>query len=241
MFEIVKAGGWLMPALILCSVVAVTIIAERLFALRHTRVLPDGMAAKVWQWVEQGELDERHIKVLRESSPLGVLLATGLDHRHRDRDTIKERIEDAGRHVVHDLSRFLNTLGTIAAITPLLGLLGTVVGMMKVFHDITEFGVGDPGALAGGISQALITTAAGLLIAIPSLIAYRYLRGRVDALVIEMEKDATRLTDTLVDKQPRKIRRMIPAKPVPPAPTPPSAPPSTPPPTSTPPAPASDG
>ncbi|MFK7885995.1 MAG: MotA/TolQ/ExbB proton channel family protein [Gammaproteobacteria bacterium] len=225
MFEIVKAGGWLMPALILCSVVAVTIIAERLFALRHTRVLPEGMAAKVWQWVEQGELDERHIRVLRESSPLGVLLATGLDHRHRDRDTIKERIEDAGRHVVHDLSRFLNSLGTIAAITPLLGLLGTVVGMMKVFHDITEFGVGDPGALAGGISQALITTAAGLLVAIPSLIAYRYLRGRVDALVIEMEKDATRLIDTLVDKQPRKIRRAVAVgKPAAtPAPTPPAA------------------
>ncbi|MFK8015126.1 MAG: MotA/TolQ/ExbB proton channel family protein [Gammaproteobacteria bacterium] len=211
MFEIVKAGGWLMPALILCSVVAVTIIAERLLALRHTRVLPSGMAAKVWQWVEQGELDDRHVRALRESSPLGAVLATGLEHRHRDRDTIKERIEDAGRHVVHDLSRFLNTLGTIAAITPLLGLLGTVVGMMKVFHDITEFGVGDPGALAGGISQALITTAAGLLIAIPSLIAYRYLRGRVDALVIEMEKEATRLVDTLGDRPALKVRRAPPA------------------------------
>ncbi len=210
MFEIVKAGGWLMPALILCSVVAVTIIAERLFALRHSRVLPAGMAAKVWQWVDQGELDERHVRVLRDSSPLGTILATGLTHRHRDRDTIKERIEDAGRHVVHDLSRFLNTLGTVAAITPLLGLLGTVVGMMKVFHDITEFGVGDPGALAGGISQALITTAAGLLIAIPSLIAYRYLRGRVDALVIEMEEEATRLVDALGDQRPLKVRRARP-------------------------------
>jgi biopolymer transport protein ExbB len=214
MFEIVKAGGWLMPALILCSVVAVTIIAERLLALRQSRVLPSGMAAKVWQWVEQGELDERHVRALRLSSPLGTVLATGLEHRHRDRDAIKERIEDAGRHVVHDLSRFLNTLGTIAAITPLIGLLGTVVGMMKVFHDITEFGVGDPGALAGGISEALITTAAGLLVAIPSLIAYRYLRGRVDALVIEMEKEATRLIDALMDRPKLKVTRARPvAKP----------------------------
>lgn len=200
MFEIVKAGGWLMPALILCSVVAATIIIERLMALRHTRVLPAGMSAKVWQWVEQGELDDRHVRALRESSPLGSILAAGLENRHRDRDTIKERIEDTGRHVVHDLNRFLNSLGTVAAISPLLGLLGTVVGMMKVFHDITEFGVGDPGALAGGISQALITTAAGLLIAIPALIGYRYLRGRVDALVIEMEKEATRLIDALADR-----------------------------------------
>ena len=206
MFEIVKAGGWLMLPLILCSVAAVTIIAERLLALRHKRVLPDGMAAKVWQWVEQGELDDRHIRALRDSSPLGSILAAGLANRHKDRDTIKERIEDTGRHVIHDLNRFLNSLGTVAAISPLLGLLGTVVGMMKVFHDITEFGVGDPGALADGISQALITTAAGLLIAIPALIGYRYLRGRVEALVVEMEKEATKLVETLDDGGDRRAR-----------------------------------
>ena len=204
MFEIVKAGGWLMPALIVCSVVAATIIAERLLVLRHTRVLPEGMAAKDWQWVEQGELDERHIRALRQSSPLGSILAAGLDNRHKDRDTIKERIEDTGRHVTHDLNRFLNSLGTVAAISPLLGLLGTVVGMMKVFKDITEFGVGGPGALADGISQALITTAAGLLIAIPALIGYRYLRGRVQSLVVEMEKEATKLIDALEDKGVRR-------------------------------------
>ena len=114
----------------------------------------------------------------------------------------RERIEDTGRHVVHDLNRFLNSLGTVAAISPLLGLLGTVVGMMKVFHDITQYGVGDPGALAGGISQALITTAAGLLIAIPALIAYRYLRGRVEELVVEMEKEANKLIDALAAQRP---------------------------------------
>jgi len=205
MFEIVKAGGWLMPFLILCSVIAVTIIAERLLALRHKRVLPEGMAAKVWEWVEQGELDERHIRALRDSSPLGTILAAGLANRHRDRETIKERIEDTGRHVVHDLNRFLNTLGTVAAISPLIGLLGTVVGMMKVFHDITEYGVGDPGALADGISQALITTAAGLLIAIPALIGYRYLRGRVESLVVEMEKEANKVIDALEERAPAPL------------------------------------
>lgn len=227
MFEIVKAGGWLMPALILCSVVAVAIIAERVLALRHSRVIPEGMSAKVWQWIEQGELDDRHVRVLRDSSPLGAILSAGLEHRNRDRDTIRERIEDAGRHVVHDLSRFLTTLGTIAAITPLIGLLGTVVGMMKVFHDIVEFGVGDPGALAGGISQALITTAAGLLIAIPSLIAYRYLRGRIDALVIEMEKDATRLVDAIMDQRPLKVRQAMAVGKSPASPPPPKAPAGT--------------
>ncbi|MEM6640245.1 MAG: MotA/TolQ/ExbB proton channel family protein [Pseudomonadota bacterium] len=209
MFEIVKAGGWLMPALVLCSVVAVAIIFERLFALRYSRVIPDGMSAKVWQWVERGEFDERHIRALRDTAPLGVILAAGLEHRSRDRDTMRERIEDAGRHVVHDLSRYLTTLGTVAAISPLLGLLGTVVGMMTVFTDIVEYGVGDPGALAGGISQALITTAAGLLIAIPALIGYRYLRGRVDGLVIEMEKDATRLVDAIMDQRPRRVRQAM--------------------------------
>ena len=201
MFEIVKAGGWLMPAIILCSVVAAAIIAERLLVLRQKRVLPEGMSTKVWQWVEQGELDERHIRALRTSSPLGSILAAGLDNRHRDRDTIKERIEDPGRHVAHDLNRFLNSLGTVAAISPLLGLLGTVVGMMRVFQDITQFGVGDPGALAGGISEALITTAAGLLVAIPALIGYRYLRGRVTSLVLEMEKEANNLMDALEDRR----------------------------------------
>ena len=195
-----------MPFLIMCSVVAVTITVERLIALRHSRVLPVGMTEKVWQWVEQGELDDRHIRALRGSSPLGVILASGLDSRHAPREAIRERIEDTGRHVVHDLNRFLNTLGTVAAISPLLGLLGTVVGMMKVFHDITQYGVGDPGALAGGISQALITTAAGLLIAIPALIAYRYLRGRVEALVVEMEKEANKLIDALVATRERRAR-----------------------------------
>ncbi len=201
MFEIVKAGGWLMLPLVICSVIAAAITFERLWTLQRRRVLPEDLASKVWKWVENRTLDDRHIRALEDSSPLGRMLAAGLAYRGRERDLIKESIEDTGRHVVHELERFLNTLGTIAAITPLLGLLGTVIGMVKVFSAITMHGVGNPGALAGGISEALLTTAAGLSIAIPALIAYRYLRGRVDSLVVDMEKEAMRLVEALSAEQ----------------------------------------
>lgn len=197
MFEIVQAGGWLMAPLIICSLLAAAIIGERLWTLQRKRVLPDGMSAKVWHWVEKGELDERHVRALRDSSPLGQVLSAGLEARERERTIIKEQIEDTGRHVAHELNRFLTTLGTIAAISPLIGLLGTVVGMVQVFAAITTSGVGDPTVLADGISQALITTAAGLTVAIPSLIGYRYLRNHVDSLVVEMEQEATKLVDTI--------------------------------------------
>jgi len=197
MFEIVRAGGLLMLPLLLCSVVAVAIIIERLWTLRRRRVLPDDLTVKVWEWAHNRKLDEAHLRALSESSPLGQILAAGLLNRTRSRDIMKESIEDTGRHVVHELERYLNTLGTIAAITPLLGLLGTVIGMVKVFTAITTHGVGNPGVLAGGISEALLTTAAGLSIAIPALIGYRYLRGRVDGLVVQMEKEAMKLVDTI--------------------------------------------
>lgn len=204
MFEIVSAGGWLMAPLILCSVLAAAIIGERLWTLQRKRVLPSGMNAKVWQWVDKNELDERHVRVLRDSSLLGRVLAAGLAVRDRDREVIKEQIEDTGRHVAHEMNRFLTTLGTIAAITPLIGLLGTVVGMVRVFAAITNNGVGDPTVLADGISQALVTTAAGLSVAIPALIAYRSLRNHVDSLVVEMEQEATKLVDT-IDSRKRAV------------------------------------
>jgi biopolymer transport protein ExbB len=197
MFEIVRAGGWLMLPLLMCSVVSVAIIIERLWTLRRRRVLPDDLTVKVWEWAHNRKLDEVHLRALAESSPLGQILATGLLNRGRSREIMKESIEDTGRHVVHELERYLNSLGTIAAITPLLGLLGTVIGMVKVFTAITTHGVGNPAVLAGGISEALLTTAAGLSIAIPSLIGYRYLRGRVDSLVVQMEKEAMKLVDTI--------------------------------------------
>ena len=197
MFEIVKSGGLLMIPILGCSVVAAAIIIERLWTLQQKRVLPDNLSRTVWKWVDKKQLNEKNIKALDENSPLGAILAAGLMNRDRDRVVMKERIEDIGRHVIHDLERFLTSLGTIAAITPLLGLLGTVIGMIKVFAAITTHGVGDPSVLAQGISEALITTGAGLSVAIPALIGYRYLSSRVDSLVIQMEKEAMRLVDTL--------------------------------------------
>lgn len=198
MLEIVQAGGWLMLPIIACSVVAAAIILERLWTLQPSRVLPPDLTTEVWQWVKGGELDRQHIQSLHQGSPLGQVLAAGLSSRHLGRDVAKENVEDTGRHVVHELESYLNPLGTIAAISPLLGLLGTVIGMVKVFAAITVHGVGNPGVLAGGISEALITTAAGLTVAIPSLIGYRYLRGRVDGLVVRMEKEAMKFLEALV-------------------------------------------
>jgi biopolymer transport protein ExbB len=197
MLEIVQAGGWLMLPIVACSVVAVAIVLERLWTLQRKRVLPADVPAQAWEWIRQNQLDAKHVELVRQSSPLGQVLAAGLAHRHSPRDVMKEAIEDSGRHVVHDLERYLNPLGTIAAISPLLGLLGTVSGMIRAFTAITAQGVGNPTVLAGGISEALITTAAGLTVAIPSLIAYRFLRGRVDGLVIGIEKESIRFLELL--------------------------------------------
>ncbi|MGW8368117.1 MAG: MotA/TolQ/ExbB proton channel family protein [Gammaproteobacteria bacterium] len=201
MFEIIKAGGWLMLPLLACSVVAAAIIIERLWTLQQKRVLPQNLTSRVWDWVQRNELNDEHLLTLRRSSPLGEVLAAGLTNREREPHEIRESIEDTGRHVVHEMERFLNSLGTIAAISPLLGLLGTVIGMVKVFAAITAHGVGNPTVLAGGISEALITTAAGLSVAIPALIGYRYLRGRVESLVVQMEKESIKLVDQIRERK----------------------------------------
>ena len=206
MLEIILAGGWLMVPIILCSIIAVAIVLERFLALRGGRVMPGVIPAQVKQWAIQQELDAKHIEQLRRSSPLGRVLAAALDNRDRAREVIKEAVEDTGRHVVHELERFLNTLGTIAGITPLLGLLGTVVGMIKVFSSIMVHGVGDPNELAGGISEALITTAAGLTVAIPSYFFYRYFRGLVRAYVVQMEQQALMLMQAIESGNRRRGR-----------------------------------
>jgi biopolymer transport protein ExbB len=193
MWEIIIAGGPVMWPIVLCSVIAAAIMLERLWTLQRKRVIPRELTDRIWKLVETRTLNERHIEALARTSPLGRVLAAGLANRNQGREIMKEVIEDTGRHVVHELERFLNPLGTIAAITPLLGLLGTVTGMIQAFEAITSQGVGDPQVLSGGIGEALITTAAGLIVAIPSLIGYRYLRGLVDFLVVEMEKEAMKL------------------------------------------------
>lgn len=196
-FELVTSGGWLMVPIILCSIVAVAIVGERFWALKQEKVVPSNLVAQVWQLHQKQQLDKQRLTLLRDSSPLGRILAAGLINMQHDRDVMKEAIEETGRQVVIELERFLNTLGTIASIAPLLGLLGTVIGMIKVFAAITSQGVGNPTVLAGGISEALITTAAGLSVAIPSLMFYRYFRGRVDMLVIKMEEESLKLVEVI--------------------------------------------
>ncbi len=197
MFELFKSGGFLMWPILVCSIAAVAIICERFWTLNRRAVTPRQIMDQVQQMIERHEVDPVKIDIIRESSPLGRILAAGLVNMRNGREVMKEAIEEAGRHVVHELERYLNSLGTIAAITPLLGLLGTVIGMIKVFSAITAFGVGDPTVLAGGISVALITTAAGLSVGIPSLMFYRYFRGRVNSLTVSMEQEAIRLVEVI--------------------------------------------
>ena len=203
MLELLKAGGWLMLPSIACSVIALAIIVERIWSLQVRRVLPKHLVAQVWRWEKIHQLNDERLTELQASSPLGSILAAGIANRHENRDVMKESIEDTGRHIVHELERYLNTLGTIAAITPLLGLLGTVIGMIKVFATITTQGVGNPGALAGGISEALITTAAGMSVAIPTLMFYRYFRGRVRMLVLKMEQEAMIMVEIMLGQRSR--------------------------------------
>ncbi len=208
MYELVTAGGWLMMPILMCSIVAVAITVERFWTLRTSRVLPHNLIANTRKLVTNTRLTQDHLRSLQEGSPLGGILAAGLANRTQKREVLKDIIEDVGRHVAHDLERYLNALGTIAAVTPLLGLLGTVVGMISVFATITNVGVGDPAELADGISQALITTAGGLSVAIPTLMFYRYFRGKVDGLVVEMEQEAIKLVELLQrDTRKRAARK----------------------------------
>ena len=197
MFELIKAGGWSMWPIILCSVAALAIIGERLWSLQKKYIAPPNLLAQVQQWLMRDELDPARLTALRESSPLGKILAAGLVNREHDREVVNEAVENAGRHVVPELERYLRTLGSIAAISPFLGLFGTVVGMIQMFSGIGQHGVGDPSIVAEGIAVALINTAAGLAVAIPSLLFYRYFRGRVNDLLIDMEAEAIKLVEIL--------------------------------------------
>ncbi len=197
MFELIKAGGWTIWPIILCSVAALAIVGERFWSLQKKYVMPPNLLAQIKQLLERNELEPSHLAALRDSSPLGKVLAAGLVNRDHEREIIKEAIENAGRHVVPELERYLRSLGSIAAISPFLGLFGTVIGMIQMFSGIGQHGVGDPSIVAEGIAVALINTAAGLGVAIPSLLFYRYLRGRVNDLLIEMEEEAVKLVEIL--------------------------------------------
>jgi biopolymer transport protein ExbB len=195
--EILMAGGWAMLPILICSAVALAIVLERWWTLRRKAVLPDGLGDEVRQWARSGQLDPAHLDALANGSPLGELLAGALAVRNRPREQIKERIEDTGRHVVHRMERYLNTLGTIALIGPLLGLLGTVIGLIRMFMQVMGGGMADPTKMAGGIGEALICTASGLVVAIPAYVLHRYFRSKVAGYCIDMEKQATALLDDL--------------------------------------------
>ena len=197
MWELIKAGGWLMLPIILSSVVAAAIVLERLWTLRSARVAPPNLVGQAWRWIKEGQLDANRLKRLRADSPLGEVLAAGLANARHGREVMKEAIQEAASKVVHELERYLSTLGTIAAVAPLLGLLGTVIGMIDVFNAVMLQGTGNTAVLAGGISKALITTAAGLTVAIPALFFHRFLVRRVDELVVAMEQEATRLVEVV--------------------------------------------
>lgn len=186
-----------MLPILLCSIVAMAIIIERFWTLQRNKILPPELVPQLWRLAKEKEIDDITLRRIKLNSPLGAVLSAGLLNKHHGREMMKTSIEETGRQVVHELERFLNSLGTIASITPLLGLLGTVVGMIKVFAAIMIHGVGDPGILAGGISEALLTTAAGLTVAIPSLIFHRYFERLVDEYVLKMEEEALKMVDLM--------------------------------------------
>ena len=197
MEEIVKAGGPLMWPILLCCVGVIAITVERLWALMPSKIAPKHQLGEVWNLIQSNKLDGAKLKEMRKSSALGRILAAGLNNSRHGREVMKDSIQEAASQVIHDMERFLTILGVIAAITPLLGLLGTVIGMIIVFNDIMIEGTGNAGILAGGISQALITTAAGLSVAIPAMISHRFFLRRVDTLVVTMEQEAVKLVDAL--------------------------------------------
>lgn len=197
MEEIVKAGGPLMWPILLCCVGVIAITVERLWALMPSKIAPKHQLGEVWNLIQSNKLDGAKLKEMRKSSALGRILAAGLNNSRHGREVMKDSIQEAASQVIHDMERFLTILGVIAAVTPLLGLLGTVIGMIIVFNDIMIEGTGNAGILAGGISQALITTAAGLSVAIPAMISHRFFLRRVDTLVVTMEQEAVKLVDAL--------------------------------------------
>jgi len=195
--EMVQAGGWLMVPILLCSVIAAAICVERIWTLQITRVAPRNLLAQVWAQVKKSEIDPQKLRDIRSASPLGQIFAAGIGNARHGREIMKESMEEAADAVMHELERYLTPLGTIASISPLLGLLGTVVGMIKVFTVLMLEGAGNANVLAGGISQALITTAAGLGIAIPALMFHRYFVRRVDDLVVTMEQESSKFVEIM--------------------------------------------
>jgi biopolymer transport protein ExbB len=198
MWELVKAGGWLMAPIVLCSVLALVIILERGIRLRFRKIAPAGLAQSLIKKIDQGQLDESTLRHIQHASPLGDVLATGVLHAAGGLDYMTLQMQSRASTQIHRLERHLNLLGTIGNISPLLGLLGTVLGIISAFLAVNAGGMTDPAMMAAGISQALITTAAGMVVAVPALTAYRYYQRKVIDIAVEMEEQASLLTQALL-------------------------------------------
>jgi biopolymer transport protein ExbB len=196
LFAILQAAGWPIWFLLAASIIAVALIIERSISLRAAKIIPPRLFEQVVDLYQRQGVSEEVLERLAADSPLGTVLAAGLRNHKSSRYVMKEAIEEAGRAVAHELERFLTTLGTIATAAPLLGLFGTVIGMIEIFGSQSPTG-SNPAQLAHGISIALYNTAFGIAIAIPSLIFYRHFRNKVDTLVVEMELQASKLVDIL--------------------------------------------
>ena len=196
-WDIMRRGGPVMIPIAFASLLAVAIFMERLFALRRENVLPSRLLTTIHKLIGQGKHQEALEYARKSKAPIGEILVAGLENANQPRAIIKEIMEEAGKRATHKIEQFVHAVGTIATVSPLLGLLGTITGMIQVFRDVTASGVGDPGRLASGIWEALLTTAAGLIVAIPALIGYRYLMNRVDSLVLEMEEESLKVAEVL--------------------------------------------
>ena len=197
MFEIIKSGGWLMLPIVLCSIIALAISIERLLALRISKIAPPQLLSDVWGWIKNNQLDANKMRELKQSSPLGLLFATGLTNARHGREVMKESLEESATVVVYGMERYLNALGTVALVAPMFGLIGAILGIMNVFHQIQLQGNTDPTILAGGIAEALVTTAAGLMVAVPATIMHRFFNGRITTLVMLLEQETLKLVDAV--------------------------------------------
>ena len=201
MLEIVSSGGLIMIFILILMVLAMMIVGERFWSLRDKDVIPGDLKAQVIKWSKSAHLDSNHLEKLEQNSPLGYVMTSALKNRDLPRQQIVETVEDAGHHAIHKMEKPLNWLSVIAEVSPLLGLLGTVIGMIKVFAAINAHGVGDASHLASGISQALITTAAGLVVAIPAMLFHRHFKTKIIDQSIIIEKQVMDLIDVISENK----------------------------------------
>ena len=201
MYDILLKGGPIVIPIGICSLVALSVFLERLWTLKRSRVIPDQFIERIQTMIREDRISDALLLCEESQSPMANIMAAALRNARRKRPVVKEAVEEVGKHEGAQLEKFVEVLGTCAAISPLMGLLGTVTGMMEVFREVEAAGLGDPSVFASGIWQALITTAIGLTVAIPAFIFYKYLLGRVDGLLLEMEERSLNLIDMVASRE----------------------------------------